>query len=447
MLSKRLILFILIFNLASYNLWRDWQGKHDPFSGDVAEYYSYNIAAFIDKDLSFSNSHYEYLKPTPKGYKIPKMSIGLAMAYTPFFLLAHAITIITGGIANGTSEYYAYILYYAAMLMVVLGLWYLRKVLLNWFSDKATCYTLAILFFGTNLLYYTLGSNLMAHSFVFSFLCFILYGTHKWHETSKNKYLYCLSFFIGWCVLIRPTSIFMIFIPLLYGVGNVVELKLRFRFLLENKIPLFIGTIFFLLPWIPQVLFWKTYADSIIYYSYGNEGFDFISPQIKNVLFSFRKGWLLYTPLMSLALFGFYNLFKTFPKLFFASAIYFLLTFYVLASWWFWSWGGSFSNRALIDTYPVLAFPIAAFITWFASKKLWKPGKFVLIIFMVFSMFQTYQYTAIVIHWDGMTKAAYKYGFLRLKFNPEERAHFNSLLENHDDNPNTWREDRKKKDQ
>jgi hypothetical protein len=76
------------------------------------------------------------------------------------------------------------------------------------------------------------------------------------------------------------------------------------------------------------------------------------------VLFSFRKGWLLYTPIMAFALVGFVFLRKRRPELFPAILIWSLLAFWIISSWSEWWYGASYSVRPMITTYVLLSIPL-----------------------------------------------------------------------------------------
>ena len=67
---------------------------------------------------------------------------------------------------------------------------------------------------------------------------------------------------------------------------------------------LFIIIFFAFLVWIPQLLYWKTVTGNYLFYSYADEGFFFLNPQILKGLFSYRNGWLIYSPVMFFALLG-----------------------------------------------------------------------------------------------------------------------------------------------
>ena len=136
---------------------------------------------------------------------------------------------------------------------------------------------------------------------------------------------------------------------------------------------------------------------------------------------------------MILAVLGFYFLYKQKSPFFIANLAIIVSAIYILSCWWCWSWGGSFSIRALIDYYPYLAFGLAAFFNATIAEL---KSKLVigLTYFLVFySLLQTYQYTTVVIHWDNMTKESYLFSIGKLKYTEQERAYFNTLLEVHSD--------------
>ena len=120
-------------------------------------------------------------------------------------------------------------------------------------------------------------------------------------------------------------------------------------------------------------MYWKLQTGQYLYYSYpDDQGFFFSNPQIWNNLFSWRKGWLLYTPVMIFALAGIPLLWKQNRKFFVPVLLFVVVIIYVTSSWWDWWYGGGFGIRPYIDLYGVMAIPMAAFLTWaFAIKKLY----------------------------------------------------------------------------
>jgi hypothetical protein len=180
----------------------------------------------------------------------------------------------------------------------------------------------------------------------------------------------------------------------------------------------------FVLVWTPQFIYWKIQAGQFLYFSYpDDQGFFFGNPQIWNILFSWRKGWLIYTPVMIFAIAGIPILWKSYKKYFFPVLIFFMVNVYLLSSWWDWWFGGGFGIRAFIDMYGVMALPLAAFVTWMLSRKVVLKYALILIFLLVTarSVFHHFQYHYGAIHWVAMTKEAYLDSFWRVR--PSENFH------------------------
>ena len=158
-----------------------------------------------------------------------------------------------------------------------------------------------------------------------------------------------------------------------------------------------------------------------MYFSYGDERFYFNDSKIVLGLFSYRKGWLLYTPLMFLSIFGLMiGKVDWFKKYRIGILTLMSLIIFITFSWWSWFYGGSFGCRPLIDFYALFAISIAAFLTYlFKQKKAVKLASFAIIsILIVFSLFQNLQYKNGLIHYSDMTKEAYWMHFLETKPQP-----------------------------
>ena len=96
-------------------------------------------------------------------------------------------------------------------------------------------------------------------------------------------------------------------------------------------------------------------------YSYEDQGFSWLRPHLYEGLFSYKSGWLTYSPLMVFSLIGFYALYRYKPSIFAACLIFSLLFIYITFAWDEWTYGGALGQRAMVQAYAVLAFPLAAF--------------------------------------------------------------------------------------
>lgn len=403
--NNQFALWLFFIALLTFPLVRTWM--INPFSSDAAQYHSYLVALFIQHDLSFSFDSGYWTQMGPIGYTIQKMSLGVALFQLPFFLIGHFIAHLTEFEVNGVSQPYAFSIAVGTVMYVVIGIHFLKSVLSLFYSVKAVNFSLILLFFATNLWFYTVGWGVLSHSYLFFGLSMVVYHTVKWHQNYQSKHLFGLAFFGGLITVTRPTEIIFILFPLLYGVNKLSDFKAKLIVLIQNKLSLIASIALFLLPIFPQLLYWKIYAGSWLYYSYTDERFFFSDPKIIEVLFSSRKGLLIYTPILTFAFIGFYHI-KNKP-FFKAGILYFILNVFIISSWWCWWYGGGYGMRALVQTYAILIFPLTAFFDTIFTK--FKSHKTIIIcislIFIGLNTVNTVLYSRGILHWDSLTFKAY----------------------------------------
>ena len=114
-----------------------------------------------------------------------------------------------------------------------------------------------------------------------------------------------------------------------------------------------------------------------------------------------------------------------------STIIYMALNIYVLSCWWCWWYGGSFGMRSLVQSYALLAIPMAAFYKHVFSFQ-FKTRVFALAIrgfvvlclstFLCLNLIQTYQFGTTIVHFDSMSRKAYWLSFGKFEFNGEDWA-------------------------
>ena len=419
----------------TYKAYEDFRGHDHPFISDVMNYHSYLPAFFVHDDLSFSFPNEYWTTKAPYDNKIAKGTMGMAIMYTPFFLVGHTWASMSDYPTDGYSFPYYVMVRAGTLLYCLLGLVLTAATLLRFYRERDVAITIAALFLGTNLFYYTLGWGEMPHAYLFFLFSAVIFYTVRWHETDKGKYLLCIAFIGGLCVLIRPTAILILFVPVMYGLHAGASVKVHLQRIYSYKWHLAIGFLLFLLPIFPQLLYWKTYAGSWLFFSYGNgERFFFDNPHIVDFLFSYRKGWFIYTPLMFLGVVGFIFMSKSAKK--FQLIILFLipLLIYVFSSWWSWWYGGGFGQRSMIQYYSVMAIPLGAFISYFMKKWITAiPLVLICSFFVLLNLKQSRQYKNNLLHWESMTKDSYWYIFMKDSFSTaEEWQILDSMLKHPD---------------
>jgi hypothetical protein len=401
---------------------------------DALEYYSYLPALFVYHDLSFQfkedYSNKFWPLTTPNGGRVIKMNMGMSLLYSPFFLITHYVVPKGDFKPDGFSPPYKVALLLSSLVYLVVGLYFLWKILKEYFSPVVVSITLIAITFGTNIFYYTTFEAPLSHVYSFCLFGIFIWMTPRWYSNPCFKNTVLIGLLFGLITLVRVSNALVILFFLMWGLKGFDSAVNRIKFYISHFY-LIAGILFLaFLVWIPQFIYWKYNTGEWIYYTYGKERFFFNDPQVINGLFSYRKGWLLYTPLMILPFIAFYRIYRNYRIWFLPILVYLIFQIYVVFSWWTWWYGGSFGQRPMIESYAILAFPLAVIIH--ESLKAIKFVKLSTLIFIsicvFYSVFQASQYYQSAIHWDSMTKEAYWDSFLRLHPTKE----FDSLLDHPD---------------
>ena len=419
---------LVIFNISP---WKNAERENALINWDVTSYYSYLPAVFVHKDLTFKfletdtinyeSKHQFWPETAPNGNKVVKTTMGMAFLYSPFFFVSHLYAHFNENYnANGFSKPYEISLAFSCVFYLLFGFIFLSKLLRTIFSDKITSVILLTTFLGTNLFFYSTTEPCMSHAYTFSIACLLLYLIPKIYLQFNYKSALLLGALIGVLVLIRPTNLLFSLVVLLYGVNNLKSLKFRLIWLLNNKFKILFSICIAFSVYSFQLIYWKWSTGNWIFNSYVGEQFYFDNPQLMSFLFSYRKGWLLYTPIFIISFLGLYKMFKVKSKWTFPIIISLGLAIYIFSSWWCWWYGGGFGMRPMIDFYPLFIIPLG-FILQSTKKRL---SRFFL-IFTIFScislnLFQTLQKRHHVIHWDSMTKSSYWYFFFQHRMKSEK---------------------------
>lgn len=411
-----------------------------PIVGDAKAYYAYLPAIFIYQDSQYefiddyeqkyyaNNQKKDFLNTTKNGKKVNKTFPGAAILYLPFFLIAHALSLLFGIETDGYSIIYQYLFDFGYWLYLLLGTIYYTKVFrLLKFKNKHIYFSLFILLVGTNMLFYTVVDQSVTHIFNFAMINALIYHLLK-HKSTQNNNPVCkkplcdlwknnkhLYFSISLLVLIgitRPTNIIiLLLIPIFINQKEFYSHLIKRIFMFKNI--LILSTITLIIGCIPFLL-WRWQTGNWIVYSYGNEGFDFLNPEIANFLFSYMKGWFTYTPIaliiiiIGLIYLGAKNWAKITLILFF-----YTISVYVFSSWWCWYYGAGMGQRVMIDHYILLGF-----LMLFAFQKmtaiLQKITVIIFILLIGLNVVQAYQIKKGIYPMGSPTKNIYWDNFLNL---------------------------------
>lgn len=420
-LSLFTIFFIVLgcgYFMKSYTWNNDrWRETLNPY--DPTGYYFYLPGIFIKHDLTITDSTLLYTNMVGKQIA-DKYFIGAAVLWSPFFMATLEYSRLFRNHTDVYSHLFIRAIGIAALFWLFVGLFCLRKILKYFnISEPVISLTLFMIFFGTNLAYYSYEQYMMVHLYSFSMLCVFLYAGIKYANSGKSFFLVLTSAAFALCVLIRPTSICVLpcLLPLMCG-----DLKKTFRVFFSPK-PFIIAFSIVVPILFIQCIAWHMETGHWFVRAYSSEGFYFLHPKILRVLFSFHSGFFIYTPLALVSLFGFINVYRVNKVAFYCCSLVIIIWTYLVASWWCWSYQDGFEHRAFIDIYPVIAigmahlFPsvrngIYASVSPFKRNIITAGLLFTFSLFLSLNQIQTYQYYNSILSAD-MNWDSYKYIFLK----------------------------------
>jgi len=414
--------------LVSSNLhWSKQDSWKNILGADAKGYYAYLPAVFVYQDLNFGffdeiekdkyyheNGFFEY-RHMHQGRYANKYYVGTAVAQLPFFIAGHLLSETLGFEADGYSKPYIISITIGSLIYLFIGLLYLSS-LLKLFEIKKwnNAFVLIAFTFGSNLFCYSVIDIGMSHIYSFTIISFFLYHVKRYFKTLKVNHIYLIAIALGLIVLIRPVNALIIFsIPFLAGSKN--QLKEGFtnlvgRYKFATILGIFIGLSIISI----QFIIYKISTGSFFVYSYGGEGFNFLSPHMIDILFSYRKGLFLYTPIFLVSLIGIYFMYRKNKFQTIALSIFLIFLVYVLSSWWNWWYGGSFSSRVFVDFIPFFAILLG---TGLLSVKRTIPRIALislLTIVIILCQIQMFQYRYYFIHYENMDMEKYLNFFLRI---------------------------------
>ncbi len=415
----KLLLSLVIISVTWVNFNHIFWVNQGVINHDVKHYYSYLPAFFYEKDLKLNflndtnnlvtEGRYYSPKKTPDNRYVIKMSMGMAVSYLPFFGLAHVYAKYSGEEVNGFSPPYHFALQFSTLFYFLIGLYFLWKFLLLHYSELISTLTIILICFGTNVFFYLTFRAALSHIIGFSAMAILMYCLAQWHQRPSYFTSLKIGLLIGFLTLVRPINLLAVLPFILYNVNNLKSIKSQLTLFLNQKINLLIIGLTALLVVLPQLLYWHYATGHYLFNSYVEEGFYFNKPHIIKALFGFRKGWLIYTPIMIFSLIGLWFIYKTKKSYFFSILIFTIIYIYVAFSWWCWWYGGSYGQRVMIDIYPVLALPLAAFLHYVSDLKKFPKQIWITVIsgLILLNLFQTTQAKFNIIHYDSMTYESY----------------------------------------
>lgn len=404
----------------------------EVFDWDAGGYYSYLPAVFIFHDASRPDLLARVLqerlpekdrdvgklgiRELEKGLFITKYPPGVAISQFPWFLGAHAYSHMAKLPTSGYFWPYQEAAMLAGLAYAALGLWVVRKLLRRYYSDSVTAWTLAGIGLGTNYFVYATHEAALSHAVLFLWQASLLYCTARWYETPERRWAAGMGLFLGLATLTRYSEALYVLVPLAWGLTSLAALRERPRLLARHAGQLALAAGITLAVVSIQFIFWRVASGHWVVESYPGERFYLDNPHLIDGLVSIRRGWLVYTPLVSLMLFGGIPLLRRYvPAALPAVLVLLPVLLYVTFSWTQWWYGWGFSTRPLVSVYPLLALPLGAVLASGRPQGAARRAvRGFVVLCIALNLWQGWQYVTNVLPGDEMTWALYKERFFRV---------------------------------
>jgi hypothetical protein len=357
-----------------------------PVRADGEGYYAYLPAYLVYHDPSFwgvvrnhflHHAQYGLFSPTQGGYGLllqpnrnwlDKYEVGEAILLLPVFLIGHGIAVAQGLPADGYSNPELYAVGSAAAVYATLGLAALRSVLRRSFSDGVTGATLMVVAFGSSLYHYSTYDSTFSHAFSFGAMALTLLCGVRWYERPTSMWrAVALGIAGGAVAAVRTTDAVMLLAVPLWGVGSLKALHGRLTVLKHHLPQVFLVLGCGALMVTPQIITWWVATGHLIVQPYAGEPFYFTRPALLPALFAlYPHGLLPYAPALGFCFVGLGFAWVRRRDIAIPVTVAFLPFWYLMSSWWDWSFSSGFGNRIYINILPLLALPLAVF---FASLR------------------------------------------------------------------------------
>ncbi|MBN2209051.1 MAG: glycosyltransferase family 39 protein [Candidatus Coatesbacteria bacterium] len=344
--------------------------------GDGQNYYIYLRSLVFDGDLDLRNDYEMFPRDDPliahicvnaKGPAPNVFSIGPAIIWSPFFLVARLISIgmppeYVGNLNQGKGEPYYTAICLASLIASFIGIIATYRLVRERLgSGPALLSTLSIWLAGSAI-YYQVFEPFMSHALsIFAVSVFVLKAASV-RQFQKHSDWVVLGLLAGLMSLVRWQDVIFAIIP---AILLLLDWLAPERGRTGSRPPvtgIVISTAAAFAAFLPQMIAWKIIYGKFLTIPQTGGFIDPTRPHILDVLFSTRGGLFLWTPVALLGVIGLLRAASKRDRLALAMLPVFLLQVYLNASIMDW-WGGeAFGARRFVCLFPILAYGLAALI-------------------------------------------------------------------------------------
>ena len=328
-------------------------------ASDGIFYYTPLHSLVVDGDLDFENEYRVlgapagYFQRTESGRLPNNFSIGPALVWLPWFVLAHLLGEL--GLYRPTGFGYPYFTAIATGTVAAgfVGVVCLFRFLRAYFPSGIAFVSTLLVWLATFHVWYMVFEPSMSHAMAMASVAGFLLLTHEGARGVKAFVL--LGALGGVVALMRWQNV--VFVPVALVVSWSMHGRLRVREVAAAGAA-------FLLVFSPQLVYWKALYGSFLLIPQGGGYIDWTAPELEAVLFSSRHGLLSWAPVLWLGVLGFPGFLRRKPLLGGSLLVAMLVAWYVNASVYDWWAGASFGSRRFDAALPALALGIAVSLQW-----------------------------------------------------------------------------------
>ena len=372
---------------------------------DAFQYYAYLTSIVIDGDLDLFNQL--YLHNTHRVYNpFPWHSaryMGTAIMESPFFILAHGLTLGLRFLgldfpADGYGTLYQVIVSLASTgfgMCGVLACFFLAR---EFFSRRISLISTIAIWLCSPLFFFMFFWNGWSHPFAFFLVSvFLLLWQRTRTERTMTQWI-MMGLILGLAGLTQPSSVLMVIFPLAELSSKLVDPQ-------KGRIGLYFAGLTLcafisILVFSPQLSLWRITSGAWFSQPYTSVGdsYNWLDPQVCGLLFdTARHGLFVWSPLLLPACVGLMFLYRRDKIVAVSTLLLMLLSIYTYACWSIWWSGVGFSNRFFIHLIPAFILGLAGLMEALKRRMTLAVITAILSIFVLWNFLLMADYRALLV--------------------------------------------------
>jgi len=371
---------------------------------DEIEYFSYLRSLAFDRDLDFGNEYQRFYEADPEGLAgfkgtfldlrepetgrhINFAPLGSALLWSPFYLLAHLGTLAARALgaevpANGFSAPYVAAVCYGSALYGFAGLLLIHDALRRWgsFPEPAASWSVAALWLGTPVLYYTTLAPAFSHACsLFSVALLLWLGLRANERGVRLADATAIGGAGGLAALVREQDVLFLAVP----AALVAWEALRRHQVLAGLARLATMAAAAVVVFVPQLFAYRALNGSWGPSQMVARKMTWWSPHFLEVLFDPAHGLFAWSPLLLVASAGLLTAVAgrraLVPALL---GLALLLQVWVNGALESWTQAGAFGSRRFVAATPVFAWGLAGLLGGTVARRRTAPALVALVAFV-----------------------------------------------------------------